>query len=278
MFVLDRDGDYRPIGGEDPQLTPTLPAGVYTIGFLPTGGGFFRPISTSGDQLVSLDTPTGRKVAREIQDFFNPEITARLASAGVKHRRGIILHGQPGTGKTSLVRAFLPQIVALGAVVLSEINPALLQEQIIPAIRKHDPARPIVLVWDEFDKSAEHAHSELLRLLDGMSSPDHLLTIGVTNNLRNIPETLRCRPSRFGLILKVPPLGQEARTSYARTKYPMLDDDTIANVVQITEGKALDYIEEGCKLALMGYDADEIRDRVQIELKIVTAEQIQDEY
>ena len=43
----------------------------------------------------------------------------------------------------------------------------------------------------------------------------------------------------------------------------MLDADTIAGVVDMTEGRALDFIEEGCKLSLMGYELDEIRDRVQ---------------
>lgn len=262
MFVLDSDGDYRPISGKNPQLIPTIPAGVYTVGMTPHGF-FFHPLAIGGEQLVSLDTPVARQVTREIRDFFDPDISARLAAAGLKHRRGIILHGQPGAGKTSLVRALLPMIVAAGAVVLSECNADHLENVFIPAIRKTDPARPVVLLWDEFDKNAEYSHSELLRLLDGMNSPDHLLTIGVTNDLESIPRTLRGRPSRFGLILEMPPLDRAARETYARTKYPMLDADTIAGVVDMTEGRALDFIEEGCKLSLMGYELDEIRDRVQ---------------
>jgi len=261
MFVIDSDGDYRPIAGQNPRLVEKLPAGVYELHTAQTGA-YFKPMQYSAESFVSLDTPAARQVRREIADFFNPAITARLAAAGLKHRRGIILHGPPGTGKTSLVRAMLPMVVDAGAIVLSEVNADMLENTIIPVLRKDDPDRPIVLVWDEFDKNAQYSHSELLRLLDGLNSPDHLLTIGVTNDLGQIPSPLRLRPSRFGLILEMPPLGQAAREAYARNKYTMLESDMIAGIVDLTANKPLDYVEEACKLALMGYELDEIRDRV----------------
>lgn len=262
MFIKSTSGDFMYYPEADIRQSVTqLPAGVYTPQLSPNGP-FFKPEQTSGDRLVSLDTPVATKVTREIEDFFNPRITDRLARAGIKHRRGIILYGAPGTGKTSLVRALFPYLIESGAVILLESNADHLQQVYIPAIRLADPDRPIVLAWDEFEKNANYSYHELLRLLDGMNSPDHLLTIGTTNHLDKIPDQMRKRPSRFSLVLEMPALGDKERLAYAQMKFPMLDHYALLSCVEITDGKPLDYLEEACKLVLMGYDADEIRDRI----------------
>lgn len=263
MFILDNDGDYWHYSGDNPRMCPVLPTGAYHTEINRMVGLFFRPVKTDGDQLINLDTTVARHVRREIADFFSPDITATLARVNLKHRRGVILHGVPGTGKTSLIRSLFPVFFQHNAVVLVEPHADYLENVIIPAIRKDDSDRPIVIVWDEFEKNADYSQSELLRLLDGLNSPDHLLTIGTTNYLSKISSQLTGRPSRFSLILEMPPLDSAARVAYARRKYPMLDHDVVAGLVDMTAGKALDYIEEACKLTLMGYDADEIRDRIQ---------------
>ncbi len=73
---------------------------------------------------------------------------------------------------------------------------------------------------------------------------------------------MKDRPSRFGLILEMPPLSMDARIAYGRRKYPMLHEDTLADLAMIIQDKPLDYLEECCKLSLMGYETDEIRDRM----------------
>lgn len=263
MFILDNDGDYRNHNGENPTIVRALPAGVYQVMTSMDGRVFFRPVTTTGDVLIKLDTSVARQVRQEIALFFDGAITTRLAGAGIRHRRGILLHGAPGTGKTSLVRALFPYILEQNAVILVETNADHLENLVIPAIRQHDPDRPVVLVWDEFEKNAKYSRTELLRLLDGLSSPDHILTIGTTNFLGQIPDQLKNRPSRFGLILEMPLLGTEARLSYIDRKYPMLDVETSFDLVELTGSMPLDYLEEACKLSLMGYHTDEIRDRVR---------------
>ncbi|GAB4192404.1 MAG: hypothetical protein OHK0022_06590 [Roseiflexaceae bacterium] len=263
MFMIDRDGDFHFIPINTPEkVFQALPAGPYHL-VETSSGMYFRPIAPAKDTLINLDTPVARRVRREIAEFFNPELTARLAAAGLKHRRGIILHGDQGTGKTSLVRAMFPLMIEQNAVILLETNADHLEHSIIPAVRLTDPDRPIVLVWDEFEKNAQYSRNELLQLLDGLASPDHLLTIGTTNNLNRIPKQLKYRPSRFSLVLEMPPLPAPARAAYVAHKFAMLNSDMARSVVDLTEGRPLDYLEEACKLALMGYDVDEIRDRIQ---------------
>lgn len=278
MFIIDKDGDYSYVSATSAQQTATvLPTGAYRVNLMPMGL-WFKPSQTSGDTLIDISTTVARKVTREIADFFDPAITERLRAAGLKHRRGIILHGKPGTGKTSLVRALIPTLLAHNAIVLIDPGADPLERLFIPAIRLCDPDRPIVLIWDEFERTTSYSQKELLQLLDGLNSPDHLLTIGTTNFIERIPDALKKRPSRFGLVLEMPQLNFDARRNYAVTKFPMLDDDMIHSVTDMTADVSLDHLEEACKLALMGYEADEIRDRIQdARLCLATADSNDDD-
>lgn len=279
MFVIDKDGDYQPVNvSAQDKLQTGLPSGAYSV-VCTMGGMYFQPFKPSGEPMIDLDLPARKYVAREIAEFFDDEKTARLAQAGIKHRRGIILHGPPGTGKTSMIRGLFPLFAKHNAVTIVDCNADWLQNGVIPVIRRNDPDRPIVLYFDEFDKNARHSHSELLMLLDGMGSPDHLLTIGCTNHIDRIPPQMRCRPSRFSLVLEVKELDARIRMHLVTSKYAMLDRQTQRFVVEITQKYPIDYLEEACKLALMGYDPDEIRDRInQTDPSALLVKQEEDDY
>jgi hypothetical protein len=263
MFDHRIDGSYYSYQAPDTtRMIGRIPAGTYHANAeRPTL--VLTPMTPSSEPVYFLDTPEMRMVRREIEAFFDPDITQRLARAGLKHRRGIILHGPPGTGKTSLMRQLMPFVIEQDAVIIVDCNADHLERRIIPAVRASDPDRPIVMYFDEFDKNASHSRAELLQLLDGLTSPDHLLTIGSTNDLTAVPTQLRNRPSRFGLILEIDRLPDGVHERLAAQKYPTLSKADRQYAVQLTQHLPVDYLEEACKLFLMGYDPDEIRDRVQ---------------
>jgi len=56
------------------------------------------------------------RVDSEIIGFFKPEVAAMYRQLGVPYRRGVLMYGEPGNGKTSLIRrigAALPNVAAL---------------------------------------------------------------------------------------------------------------------------------------------------------------------
>jgi SpoVK/Ycf46/Vps4 family AAA+-type ATPase len=263
VFILDKsDGMYMLISADPGGMSEQLPIGAYHVGM--GGAGIaFKPASLRNETYVPIDSREARMVRREVAAFFDPAIGTRLQAAGVARRRGIILHGAPGTGKTSLVNSLIPSFLDAGAIVLVDCNADMLEHVIIPGIRRHDPDRPIVCIWDEFDRNANYSHAELLRLLDGTGACDLLLCIGCTNNLHAIPENLRARPSRFGLVLEMPAPTPELRRAFLMGKFgAFLSADEIANVISLTEGMSIDHVKEAAILFLQGYEPDEVRDRL----------------
>jgi hypothetical protein len=251
------------ISPDDRLIVSRLPAGTY----VDVGQEYWRlalrRCTTDATPAFFLDTPEMRMVRREVEAFFDPAATARLQAAGLRHRRGIILHGPPGTGKRTMMRQLIPFLVERDAVILVDCDADYLEHALIPAIRASDPDRPIVLLFDAFDRDVSLSRAKLLQLLDGLTSPDHLLTIGCTNDLKAIPLQLRNRPSRFGLILKIDRLAEGVHERLAEQKYPTLSRADRQFAVRLTRELPIDYLEEACKLFLMGYDPDEISDRLR---------------
>ena len=262
MFVTDVEGDFtfHPIAEEAPRYA-ALPAGVYKVGQT-RNGLFFRPMTIDTDGLIDLKTTVAKEVRAEIKSFFDHATRARLRASEVKNRRGIILYGPPGTGKTSIVRSLFPYIIERGAVILVDPNPDMLEHHTLPAIHFADKCRDVVLFFDEFDKNACYSESELKQLLDGLASPDNILTIGCTNYLNRVPETLWKRPSRFSLVREMPAPDSAVRTAYLRKKFPVIPADVAFDLANIVLDKPLDYVQEVCTLYLRGMDVDEIRDRI----------------
>lgn len=267
MFIYERDaGMYLAVDSDSDRYHAQLPSGAYKIG-RSDSGWLFKPADLRTERYVPIDSREARQIRREVAAFFDAEIGSRLQRAGIARRRGIIIHGEPGTGKTSLVMNLVPEMLEKGAVVLIDCNADPLENHIIPAIRKHDPGRPIVCIWDEFDRNANYSHAELLRLLDGTGSCDMLLCIGMTNHLDRIPTNLRLRPSRFGLVIEMPPPSIDLRKIFLTGQFgEVLTKEEIETAIQVTEGMSMDHVKEAAILMLQGHDSEDIR----LRLKSVT--------
>lgn len=261
MFVRDDSKFCYVHGSADELPLAGLPAGAYTVEVTPSALRF-KPWVARKDAYVPNDDKARRSIEREITSFFDPAIAVRLDEAGIVQKRGVLVYGPPGTGKTSLIMSFVDLMVANGAVVIIDCNADHMEPLLIPAIRRNDPKRPIVAIWDEFEAVARYSERELLKLLDGANSHGGLLSIGITNYLDKISARLRNRPSRFGLVVEVGMPSPEARATFLRAKYTNLNDGEVADLVALTNGRSMDDVKECGLLRLMGYDVDEIRDRL----------------
>lgn len=117
-------------------------------------------------------------------------------------KRGILLYGKPGNGKTSIIRTimsaynFKPVTIAAGA------N----DESVREAFTYAEEQSPALLYFEDLDSLLEKNVdiSSFLNLMDGISAKNGLLVLATANNVKKLAANITDRPSRFDRKFEIP--------------------------------------------------------------------------
>ncbi len=164
-------------------------------------------------------------------------------------KRGIILHGLPGTGKTTIgnvICNLVPDhtVIWITPEILSENNYRAISS--IKALYKlADFLSPCIIILEDLDLFSQDRErggdivslGALMNVLDGVNSIANSVTIGTTNRLSSIETALRNRPGRFDRIIEIPSLTDDLRRKMFKER---LKDWKITSSV-------LDYLIEHTK-------------------------------
>ena len=134
-----------------------------------------------------------------------------LKARGVSIPRGVILFGEPGNGKSLLIKEI---IKCSGApVFVFQGEQANVVEGICETFKQARKAGHAIIVFDELDLLINKERRVIRALqenLDGVESSDDILVLAATNFLREIPPAL-LRNGRLEKIIRIPyPTGKEA--------------------------------------------------------------------
>ena len=195
------------------------------------------------DSLLHLPDSKVEKIIEEIKEF------ATLKEAFKKHgflyKRGVLLHGPAGSGKSSCIQLVIHLFVEQmnGICVLSD-NPSTTTEA-LRLVRMIEPERQIVCVIEDLDEMVgQYGVSEYLSLLDGESQIDNVLFISTTNFPEKLDRRFVDRPSRFDTVEYVGMPSAIARRAYLQHKEPELSEETLDAMVQVTEGLSVAHLRE----------------------------------
>ena len=226
------------------EAVDALPAGHYVVDCNPTQGVFLRKQEFSIDDLIELPDSTAERVIQEIEHFWSLE--SHFREFGFLWKRGMLLWGPPGSGKTSTVQILARKIIERGGVAISIYQPSLAIVG-MRIIRKIEPTRPILGLLEDIDAIvSRHGESDLLALLDGENQVDNIVYLATTNYPERLDPRFINRPSRFDVIRKIGMPSTEARATYILAKSRGLADnlDELTKWAGDTAGLSVAHLKE----------------------------------
>lgn len=199
-----------------------LPPGQYTIEHSNSIGIYFNRATVNLDELISLPDSVSDTVIKEIKTFWTKE--QHFRKFGFLWKRGVLLWGPPGSGKTSTLQMIARQIIDDGGIAVYISNPNL-GARGLKMLRAVEPNRPIVIMLEDVDAIVEeYNEAELLALMDGELQIDNVVFIATTNYPERLDPRFVCRPSRFDIVRKIGMPNDDARRLYLSTKNQRLAD------------------------------------------------------
>ncbi len=216
------------------RTTEALPAGAYTCWLDNCGNAHFQARDLQVDELIHFPDSLPSRVLAEIDQFWSTG--DRFARYGYLHRRGYLLYGKQGCGKSSLIHQIIRDVVASGHVAFFCQAPYYFV-RCVEKFREVEPQRPIVCVFEDIDAIIEqHGDSDLLQWLDGNNQVDKAVNIATTNYPEKLDRRIISRPRRFDRILRIDAPDARVREAYFARKAGELSATDLMRWVELSDG------------------------------------------
>jgi len=189
-------------------------------------------------------------VHRDLATFFDAQQV--YARSGIAWKRGIVLIGPPGNGKTHAVKALINALGKPCLYVKSFSSEHVDDHHNIRSVfAQARVTAPCILVLEDLDSLVtEHNRSFFLNELDGFAANTGVVTIASTNHPERLDPAILARPSRFDRKYHFGLPGAAERLAYLELWRAGLDDDmrpsaaTVAQVAADTDGFSYAYLKE----------------------------------
>jgi AAA+ superfamily predicted ATPase len=218
-----------------------LPPGTYRIQY--RGGRMcFVPEHIKTDEIIHLEHSLQDSIIADIQKFWTKkEIYEKF---GLLHKRGVLLHGPQGSGKTAVVYQLCEEIRKVGGFSIIVDDPED-DGAAIRRLREVEPDRPILAIVEEIDMQiAPYNEADWASLLDGELNVDNIIWLATTNNLEKLHPRFRNRPSRFDVVVEVGMPTKNDRARYIVSKFKDIDAELLNKITIDTEGFSLAHLKE----------------------------------
>lgn len=220
-----------------------LPPAIYTLSADGNGVVYFNKTKILTDSLIELDDSASLKVIAGIETFWGSK--KKFDRFGILFKRGIMLWGTAGSGKTATVNLLMNDLVKRGGMVVIVQQPGLAIKG-LHELRRIEPDRPIIVVLEDIEEMIDnYGEHGLLGLLDGEHQVSNVVVLATTNYPERLGERIINRPSRFDEVILVDMPSAKARLRYL--KHVLKDtvpDDELQTWVAATEKFSIAHLRE----------------------------------
>jgi transitional endoplasmic reticulum ATPase len=174
---------------------------VFDSGYWQKSAALFDSIRNASWDNVILDSAMKKALIDDHTTFFKSK--ERYTKLKVPWKRGIILYGPPGNGKTISIKAMMNLLYNLPdsiptLYVRSLKSFAGSEDSIKQIFSKARAMSPCYLILEDLDSIiTDDIRSYFLNEVDGLTSNDGIFMVGSTNHLDRLDEGVAKRPSRF---------------------------------------------------------------------------------
>ncbi|AEI45501.1 AAA family ATPase [Paenibacillus mucilaginosus] len=196
-----------------------------------------------GRDEVVMDAALKTEIFRSIDEFFAGD-RQFFRDYGIPYKRGLLLYGRPGNGKTTLVKSIAGSVQA--PVAYWQITEHTSSYSVQQVFSNAVSLAPMVLVIEDIDSMPENVRSFFLNTLDGATSKEGVFLIGTTNYPERIDPALMNRAGRFDRAYEIRLPDEAQRLHYLTLKRlgELCGEEALAAAARGAEGFSFAQLNE----------------------------------
>lgn len=205
-----------------------------------------------------LDPELKNALVSDLESFFGARELYK--SLGVPWKRGVLLLGPPGNGKTHAIKALVNHLRKPCLYVKSFESNGHRHQGVGDVFERARQVKGSILVLEDLDALVTDANrSYFLNELDGFAANDGMCVIATTNHPEQLDVAIVERPSRFDRKYHfVLPASRERRAYVSRWfaqrgAVAQPSAECVERVASQTDGYSFAYLKELCMSALMAW-------------------------
>lgn len=249
-----KKGDHLLHPSDNVKVIERLDSGTYHVSYDEYNDVFSvnkRPIKT--DELIDVPQAEAEDIMKSIDDFYTQK--EEFEKWGFLFKRGFLLYGVPGGGKTSIIARIIDYVVTkLDGLIFTIYNRKDLHaySKFLPDIlRTIEPNRIVISVFEDIDGMVDQSETEtlLINILDGLGNSGNVFNIATTNYMERLSPRIMNRPNRFDRRFEIKPPDAVSRKFFLskRIRPEFLTTIDLEDWVTKTEGMTLAQLGEVIK-------------------------------
>lgn len=235
-----------------------LSPGYYEVGNHDQLGLYFEKVPIKLDGILRLSESIPEKILNEVQTFWMKEDVYRKHD--ITYKRGIILYGSPGGGKSTILQMVSKDVIDRQGIVIKFTYTSLFKAG-YRKLREIQPEVPIVVLMEDIDALIRsNSESEVLNILDGVDKLHKVVFLATTNYPEELGDRIINRPSRFDRRFCVEAPVEESRKKYFEflNKETQNENVDCAGWAKKTEGFTISHLKElFVAVAILGNSFDD---------------------
>ena len=268
QWQIGANDSFRPCGATRAKLKP----GVYEFDSDPHGL-FIREINVVTDDLIALPDTANERVLKGMQTFW--KMGDLYKKHGLLYKRGMLLWGAPGGGKTATLSLLSQHLLSLGGLVILCRIPELTAYG-LSILRRIEPTRALICVMEDIDELiVRFGEHQILALLDGENQVENIVNIATTNYPERLGVRIVNRPSRFDERIHVGMPSFAARKVYLTKVAPQMAEQMLEQWCHDTDGLSIAHLRElAASVLCLGQPYNQVISRLRTMRQKIEAREV----